>query len=447
MKAIGLDIGTTTICGALIDAHSGMLIDKRTMPNDACICAMYPYERLQDAEKIVRTCFDILYHLNSEDTDIVSVGVTGQMHGIVYVDSNGMAVSPLITWQDGRGECLFSPDKTYAQKLEEETGYHLATGYGALTHFFNTVNCNVPSNAESFCTIADYVAMRLSARRAPLLHSSMAASIGLFSLHENAFDIKAINAAGMRAEMFPYVTSTETSIGCWRGIPVSVGLGDNQASFLGAEQGVGILVNVGTGSQISICGSSPRTFRMLECRPYLGNSFLYVGSSLCGGYAYELLKKFFESVLSLAGVENVELPYDRMNQWGAQYKGIVPRVDTRFNGSRTDPAGRGQITELTAENFRADALTVGVLEGMAEELYGFYREYVQDSDDKGAYIAGSGNGIRNNPLLREILRRRFRKELAVAPYSEEAAYGSALFSLYTAQIYDDWKKLPRRGIC
>ena len=31
---------------------------------------------------------------------ITSIGITGQMHGILYVDESGRGLSPLYTWQD-----------------------------------------------------------------------------------------------------------------------------------------------------------------------------------------------------------------------------------------------------------------------------------------------------------------------------------------------------------
>ena len=60
----------------------------------------------EDADKILVKCKNILEEYLSEQEDIVSIGVTGQMHGIVYVDENGVAVSPLYTWQDGRGDLV-----------------------------------------------------------------------------------------------------------------------------------------------------------------------------------------------------------------------------------------------------------------------------------------------------------------------------------------------------
>ena len=35
---------------------------------------------------------------------VEAIGVTGQMHGILYLDGEGNAVSPLYTWQDARGD-------------------------------------------------------------------------------------------------------------------------------------------------------------------------------------------------------------------------------------------------------------------------------------------------------------------------------------------------------
>lgn len=106
MKAIGLDIGTTTVCGVLVDAKTGELLDAKTLTNDSVIESVHTYERTQDADKILVKCKNILEEYLSEQEDIVSIGVTGQMHGIVYVDENGVAVSPLYTWQDGRGDLV-----------------------------------------------------------------------------------------------------------------------------------------------------------------------------------------------------------------------------------------------------------------------------------------------------------------------------------------------------
>ena len=47
MKTIGLDIGTTKICGILVDSQSGKLLESRMRSNDSCIGDTAPWEKCQ----------------------------------------------------------------------------------------------------------------------------------------------------------------------------------------------------------------------------------------------------------------------------------------------------------------------------------------------------------------------------------------------------------------
>ena len=42
------------------------------------------------------------------------------MHGILYADENGAAVSPLYTWQDERGNLEYKDGATYAEYLNSK---------------------------------------------------------------------------------------------------------------------------------------------------------------------------------------------------------------------------------------------------------------------------------------------------------------------------------------
>ena len=498
--AIGLDIGTTTICGVLTDICTGEMIKKITLANDTFIEGKEDFEKLQDAAKIEEKCLGIIEELSNGADDLACIGVTGQMHGIVYVDREGNGVSPVIIWQDGRGNCPYpgQPDKSYAEVLSQRSGYRLATGFGVVTHYYNWVNHLIPEMAVTFCTIPDYIAMGLAGLRKPVLHGSMAASLGLFSMEQGMFDHEAIENLGMDYSFFPEVLKEEASIGMWKGMAkIGPAFGDNQASFLGSVDGKSnVLVNVGTGSQVSILGedvlgmrgrgtaaletieqrpvisgkidegamalgtkplqTERKVFDNLECRPFMEGRYLYVGSSLCGGYAYALLKGLFEEVLEMCGKEPSPDLYEAMNTWGkkSREQGVSLTVDTRFRGSRKEPELRGKIENISPDNLKAGALICGVLEGICQELWELYREYethVPESGrnkggngiegQQGFFITGSGNGLRNNPLLREIICEKFDAKMKIPLYEEEAAYGSALFSLYTSGYYASLKDL------
>ena len=104
MKVIGLDTGTTTISGVLLS--DGIVIDTCTLPNEAkTYDGVYA---LQDAERILSLCREILMRLRAEDAD--AIAMTGQMHGIVYVDENGQACGQAVSWQDERGTLPWHDD-------------------------------------------------------------------------------------------------------------------------------------------------------------------------------------------------------------------------------------------------------------------------------------------------------------------------------------------------
>jgi sedoheptulokinase len=501
MRTIGIDIGTTTLSIALLEPGAGKVIEVKTVANTSSIESENPYERIQDPEIILRLCKELLHEIAGTHTldQVNGIGVTGQMHGIVYLDSGGDAVSPLFTWQDERGNQLLDGDAeeqgqglSYATLAGQKTDYPLASGFGSITHFYNTVKGLIPKEAACFCTIADYIGMKLSGNSKPLLHPSMAASLGLYDLKRKCFDEEAINKLGMDFSFFPETSHDECLIGSTdEGIAVSIALGDNQASFLGAtaymtlsstskaepseyEAGYSkdtaeslrdktetskdktesskdntesskdkteslkpsILLNIGTGGQISIYSENLGEAKGGEYRPYLKDSFIWAGSPLCSGYSYSLLKDFFEKTLELFGATPTVDLYQGMNQAGESlYKGSCEyskttslKVDTRFRGTRTDPRRRGSITNIAEEELQPDYFILGFLKGIAGELYEFYQSFLHSDPSfaKDSYaLIGSGNGLRKNPLLRRICSDIFGKELKLSSVPEEAACGSA----------------------
>lgn len=467
MKSIGIDIGTTTICSVLIDASSKALLDASTKPNHASLQGAEVFERLQNPAVILDTCTAMVNHYLDSFPDIVSIGITGQMHGIVYIDREGRAVSPLFTWQDGRGDTnlpagwdetgwqnnrtgsnlntgmdtdppklaesnLQTRSRTYAGYLTAKTGYTMATGFGMTTHFYNHVNQLIPPDAVYICTIPDYIAMRLTNRRMPLVHQSMAASLGMYDLKRNQFDQEAVTSLGLSASILPEIAPGECYIGKTdSGIPVTAALGDNQASFLASMVSEdACLVNVGTGSQISMMTRSPYQSAQIECRPYLGDTYLLAGSSLCGGYSYSLLKNFFEEILSQFGVKPQDSTYEVMNRIAldAAAQSNPLTVDTRFSGTRQDASITGSIHNLTVANFHPGNFALGILQGICDELYHLYTQFPEDVKPIKTLV-GSGNGIRMNPLLQQIFASAFKAELTIPDIKEEAAYGCGLLGL------------------
>lgn len=436
MKSIGIDIGTTTISIIVMDADDFTIKESYTLDNQTFLPTSRPWERIQDVSAIFHKSRIALEEILDRTPEICSIGLTGQMHGIVYVDQTGAAVSPLYTWQDNRGNLPdFRGNESVPGYLSQAYGIKAATGYGMVTHLYNAQKGLVPSDAVSLCTISDYLGMRLTGRRLPLLHISQAAGLGLYDCHTHTFLEDILRENGALLPALPQITPDLILLGHFRGIPVSVSVGDNQASFLGSVRDAGhsLLVNIGTGSQISMLSDLYCEAPGIEARPLTRDTFLLAGSALCGGSAFAALERFFREFASAAGApdvpqfETMKLLLTRQNDPDESWI-----VRTTFSGTREHPADSGSITGIRLENFHPAALIRGTLNGMAEELYALYTAVTQATHQTRTRLIASGNGIRRNPALRQILEARFRMPLEIVPHQEEAAFGAALTSLSAA---------------
>ena len=421
MKAIGIDIGTTSVRGVVVDVESGRLLDSRTENSDAFLNGCADWEKIQSVEKIMAVATGILDGFI--DGDVAVIGVTGQMHGIVYTNECGNAVSPLYIWQDGRGNLTYK-DTTYAKYLNS------FSGYGNVTDFYNRENGIRPAESVSYCTIHDYFVMKLCGLTKPIMHSSDAASFGCYDLMENKFNY----------DCNVDITAEYGIAGEYKGIPVSVAIGDNQASvFSTLANEDNILLNIGTGSQVSIISDSPVEADNIETRPYFEGKYLIVGSALCGGRAYSLLKNFYSEILGYVEAVEDGKVYSIMNQMIEKADKAKLTVDTRFAGTRKNPELCGSISGITTENFNPAQLTLGVLEGVATELFDMYR--LMNYQKCG--IVGSGNGIRKNPALVKVFEKMFGSEMNVPRHLEEAAFGAALFGLVSCGVFENAKEAQR----
>ena len=432
MKAIGIDIGTTTICGTLVDLDNAQMLQSTTLPNSYAM--NHTFFRLQNPEEIVKKAMGIYNALRTDDS--VCVGITGQMHGVLYLDADGNAVSPLHTWQDESGNQPFQDAKTYAEYLSQITGYPCASGYGLTTHFYHMHQNSIPSRAVQICTIHDYLAMKLTNRTTPLMHVSDAASFGIFNIKQNNWDLNAIQNAKISCDILPEITKNSMILGTTpEGIPVSVPIGDNQASVIaGLDDENAVLINIGTGSQISCILQQYECTQKAEIRPYIDGKYLLVGCALCGGNSYSILKQFFTRFADYAGI-TLDDPYVLLNRMAevayndTQNQHAPLSVCTLFKGTRNNPALRGSILDINDQNFTPENVALGFLKGECDELYDLYNQVVSDKQ-KVTKLIGTGNGIRKNPLLRTLIAQQFGQELWIPQTQEEAAYGCALFACH-----------------
>lgn len=450
---LGLDIGTTNISAVILDYQKGEVLDSYSIANSSKAVTESDFSEC-DGEWIFDKSKRIIDYLVSAYPNIKSIGLTGQMHGILYVSADGLAVSPFYNWQDGRGNRIFDESadenrkednlqigaendskpekiKTYCDEILSRSGYVCNSGYGFATMFYNKQNGIESKNAYSFCSIPDYVFMRLTDRKLPLIHPTNAASVGLYDIKNNCFDKSAVEKLGLGDLKLPKIAEDVYTGDCYNSIPISVGIGDNQASFFGSvkSEDTTALVNFGTGSQVSIVSDKfYKTDNCIEVRPYFMDKYLVCGSALCGGKAYAIAEKFFFEYANQI-TNKCENQYEVMNKLADEaYKNKKKNpvtVSTLFCGTRSNPEVRGSITGIDDVNFTPSNLILGILEGMAGEL----KTYFDFMEHKNiSRIAASGNAVKRNRVLQQILKDVFNTDLILTQSDEEAAIGCALYS-------------------
>ncbi|HQM95474.1 MAG: FGGY family carbohydrate kinase [Clostridia bacterium] len=438
MIALGLDIGTSKICVSVIESGTGKCLENFHALNNTFIFIDNKQTKMQDAKAIKDKAFNLIEMALSKYPNIGCIGVTGQMHGIVYIKDDFSIASPLFTWQDESGDLQYEDSGlSHAENLTKLTGYKMATGYGLTTLYYH-MHQKIDFQASYISTIHSYVACCMADCKKPVLHSSDAHSLGLYNLDNNRFDCKALEKAGINERILPDVVNSPVILGKYRNrIPVCVAIGDNQAGFMGSGCIDDILVNIGTGSQISLKTDiisiiSPD----IEIRPLSDDKHIFVGASLCGGRAFAILKSFYEDVIEMAGFTSPENLYDIMLQNMNLPNNESDLVfSTLFCGTRNDPTAKASITNLTADNFTTADITYAALKGISNELYAMYNAIKKYDSSKRIRLIGSGNGIRKNPLLRNILEKTFSMSLSIPVNTEEAAYGAALYALTSTGFF------------
>ena len=416
---LGIDLGTTTLSLVLYDAASCAVIHQQTLLHDSRL----PHaqgQSMQNAERIAELALNAISCVLDAFPGVSAIGVTGQMHGILCLDEQGNPVSPLYTWQNQLA------DERICDEIRRKTGHAVHPGYGHATLYALSQAGLLPDQARQYCTIMDYIVMRLTGRKAPLMHATNAASLGLWDLKASRFDAAALLALNLSPLMPPEVTAESVVAGYHKGIPVGVAIGDNQASFFGSVQDEthSLLLNYGTGSQLSLVCNSPDTPGG-EIRPYLNGQYLLCRSALCGGRAYAMLERFFAEFAAQAGYGDAS-QYETLNKLAKQAYLTQTKlhVCTQFCGTREDPSLRGSITAIGEHNFTPGALALGVLQGMADELHDGFDP---DAHPQINQMIASGNAVRKNPLLRRLLADTFSMPLSLPAHQEEAALGAALF--------------------
>ncbi len=196
-----------------------------------------------------------------------AIGVTGQMHGSVFLDSNDEVIRPALLWNDQRTveECQEIERIIGRDELMRITCNPALTGF-QLPKILWLKN-NEPENFKRLKSVLlpkDYIRMMLSGEKATDV--SDASGTGMLNVPKRAWSASMMESLGLPSDIFPRVFESDEVTGVTKsfpylaaGIPVVAGGGDQAAAAVGTGAvDVGtISVSLGTSGVVFTSISNP----------------------------------------------------------------------------------------------------------------------------------------------------------------------------------------------
>ena len=446
MYYIGLDIGTSSVKALLVSAD-GEVLDSATpeysFQTPKPLWAETDPEVWWDA-----TCKAIRSLLGEvKASEIAAVGLTGQMHGMVALDSKGKVLRPCIMWNDQRSyrECDEITRMVGESEILRITGNPVLAGFTAPKVLW--VKNNEPevySKIDKIVLPKDYVRYKLSSEF--FTDVSDASGTSLLDVGNRKWSSEMLDSLGWSSQWMPEVTeSTEATAkvsegassltGLAAGTPIIAGGGDQAAQAVGCgivKEGM-VSATLGTSGVVfaqsdeyrvepegklhAFCHAVPGKWHLMGVMLSAAGSFQWYKNQLGseeqkledngGPNAYDSLTSSAETVPP--GSEGlIFLPY--------------------LSGERTphpDPHARGCFIGLSVRHEKRH-LTRSVLEGVSFGLNDSL-ELMRDLGVNPKKIVLSGGGARST-LWKQMLADVFSSRCTMVNALEGAAYGAAILS-------------------
>ena len=451
---IGIDSSTTATKAQLVDAGGNVV---------AIASSEYHYETPQplwseqDPElwwtATQSAVASVLRDAGVSGSEVVAIGLTGQMHGLVLLDEGGNVLRPSILWNDQRtgAECDEIRDRVGRERLIRITGNDALPGFTAPKILW--VRNNEPELFErARCVLLpkDYVRFRLTGEYA--IDRAGGAGTILFDLAERTWSAEVLNDLGLDRDLFPdtfeghevtgAITAEAAAVtGLAPGTPVVAGAGDQGANgvAVGAIDPGVVGVSLGTSGVVFTATDAP----IVEPEGRL--------HAFCHGVAerWHFMGVMLSAAGSLRWFRDELAPETDFGDLAAAAGGVTAGSDglvflPYLTGERTphpDPLARGAFVGLTVRHSRKE-LTRAVLEGVSFGLRDSFELIRAAGGADLTEVRASGGGTRS-PVWRQILADVLNAEVRTVATAEGAAQGAALLAAVGAGWYRDAAEASR----
>ncbi len=458
---LGIDVGTSALKALAVDA-SGVVVGAATASYG--VARPRPGWTEQDPKDWWRACVRAIRGLWRQGAFRAgfpkAIGLTGQMHGSVFLDESDDVIRPAILCNDQRtaAECRAIERKLGLERIVALTANRPLTGFTAPKVLW--LRKNEPRHYRRLRHLLlpkDYLRLRLTGERATDV--SDASGTLLFDVHQRRWSQEMLAALQIDPALLPPALESPSVSGqltrhaarvlaLLPGIPVVAGAGDQAAGAVGSgavEAGI-IMASIGTSGVVFAATKEPLTDpgASLHCFCHASPRLWHVmGVMLSAGGSLQWLADVFRALSP--GRRRIEEWLTSLAEGappGSRGLLFLPYLA----GERTphaDPLARGAFVGLTDRHGPpeiARAVMEGVAFGLRDSL-----ELIRQLGVVPQEVRVVGGGARSR-LWRQILADVFGLPLVSLPTDEGAAFGAALLAAVGAGVFPDVREACRTAI-
>lgn len=463
---IGIDLGTSGTKTVLFD-QLGNTVASHTVE--------YPMYQPQNgwAEQdpadwwnaTVMTVKAVVSESGVSNTDIVGIGISGQMHGLVMLDGNNQIIRNSIIWCDQRTakECEDIERLVGRERLIQITANPALTGFTASKIMW--VKKHEPetyAKCRHILLPKDYVRFMLTGEYATEV--SDASGMQLLDVGKRCWSDEVLDKLGIdksylgkvyeSPEITGYITEEIAALtGLAAGTPVVGGAGDNAAAAVGTGTVVdgAAFTTIGTSGVVyahtkemaidpkgrvhTFCCAVPGEWHVMGVTQGAGLSLKWFRDNFCQDIIAEAKEK---------GID----PYEITNVM-AEASGISARrllFLPYLMGERTphlDPNARGAFVGLSAIHERGDMIRA-IMEGVTYSL----KDCLSVLEEMGVSpdnMLVCGGGARSD-LWRQMMADVYGMNVSTVDSKEGPALGVAILAMVGAGLYESVEEACQKVI-
>jgi len=451
---IGLDVGTSGTKAVAIDQDGRLLASALV---EYPLLTPFPNWAEQNPSDWEAASLEALSRLSAaiDAREVKAIGLTGQMHGSVFLDADNQVIRPALLWCDQRTapQCDAINSIVGEARLIELVSNPALTGFTAPKILW--LRDNEPQHYERLRKVLlpkDYIRWVLTGEFA----TDVADASGtlLFDVKNRCWSTELIGLLGLDASLMPRtyegpevtgVLSAQAAArtGLPEGIPVVAGGGDQAAGGIGCgvvRAGL-VSASLGTSGVVfafsetvqtdpegrvhTFCHAVPGKWHVMGVMLSAGGALRWFRDELCG-----------EEIAQAAGTGRD--PYELITEAAASVppgcEGLV--FLPYLTGERTphkDPHAKGAFVGLSLRHTKAH-MARAVLEGVSFGM----RDGVEIMRGMGVPINEvrvTGGGARS-AFWKQIMADTCGAPMATINVDEGPAYGAAILSSVAAGLYD-----------